>query len=141
MRKGLQESSRNLTMKTALRLGLLALGLGALPASVHAYGCPLFPCAGRCCTIQLGPWYLYYPYEAHFQTSAPLGPFPNWQAGVPMSAPMSYAPPAEYAPPAGYAPPAQAPWTPPAPQPLQPSGYVRPAGFNYAQPPSYWYGR
>jgi hypothetical protein len=128
--KVLPESSRNLTMKIALRLGILVLALAALPATVHAYGCPLFPCA-RPCTVQLGPWYLYYPYEAHFQTSAPLGPYPNWQPG------MAVAPA-----PAAYSPPVQAPWTPPAPQPLvQPSSYIQPAGFNYSQPPSYWYGR
>jgi hypothetical protein len=132
-------------MKSAIKAGLLLLAALALPASVYAYGCPLFPGAGgRPCTVQLGPWYLYYPYEAHFQLPAPVGypmspgvgSFPNWQAGaaVPVGAPSAA--------PVGapsYVPPTDAPWQPPAPQPLvQPSSYIQPAG--YQQPPSYWYG-
>jgi hypothetical protein len=35
--------------------------------------CP--PCGGKCCgPAQAMPWYLYWPYEAHFQTPA----FPEW---------------------------------------------------------------
>ena len=50
---------------------------------------------------QAGPWYLYWPYEAHFQTPAPL-PFPyysptqvlppNFQGGAPMTQPVGYNP-------------------------------------------------
>ena len=114
-------------MKTAFRAALLALAALALPAMVQAYGCPLFPCVGLPHAHRLGPWYLYYPYEAHFQAPAPVGPFPNWQAG----AAVPVAPPA-------FAPPAQAPWQPPVPQPMvQPTGFVQPVGW---QVPSYWYG-
>lgn len=117
-------------MKRILQAGLFVLAALALPASAYAYGCPLFPNFGssRPCTIQLGPWYLYYPYEAHFQMPAPVGPFPNWQAGaaMPGGAPS-------------YASPAETPWQPPMPQPMvQPTSFVQPAG--YQQPPSYWYG-
>ena len=112
-------------MKSALRATLLLLAVLALPASVSAYGCPLFPCAGQHCAIQLGPWYLYYPYNAYFQTPAPIG-YPNFQGGAMPAAPVSYVPPAPA-------------WTPPAPQPLvQPTGYVQPV--SYPQPPNYWYG-
>jgi hypothetical protein len=117
-------------MKTALSTCLLLLMTLALPATVNAYGCPLFPCVSFPHPARLGPWYLYFPYEAHFQAPAPVGPFPNWQVGVQVPAG-----------PATYAPPARAPWQPPAPQPLvQPSGYIQPAGYSYPQAPSYWYG-
>jgi len=110
-------------MKTLIRLGLFLLAPLALPASASAYGCPLFPCVGNG-HCHLGPWYLYFPYEAHFQMPAPVAPFPNWQAG--------WAP--------AYVPPAPAPtWQAPSPQPvLQPSSYVQPVSFP--KPPSYWYG-
>jgi hypothetical protein len=52
------------------------------------------------------PWYLYYPYEAHFQTPAPTG-YPYWPMpqtpppgtfgyGGPPVSPASYAPQAPY---------------------------------------------
>jgi hypothetical protein len=50
---------------------------------------------------QAGPWYLYWPYEAHFQTPAPL-PYPyyaptqvlppNFQGGMPATQPVGYHP-------------------------------------------------
>jgi hypothetical protein len=52
---------------------------------------------------QAGPWYLYWPYQAHFQTPAPM-PFPyysptltlppNFQGGVQPYQPVGYAQPA-----------------------------------------------
>jgi len=105
-------------MKTAFRVGLLILAALTLPATAHAYGCPLFPCIGcpRPCVPRLAPWYCYFPYEAHFQAPAPVGPFPNWQPGAMVPAGgASYAPPVH-----------------------QPAGYVQPVG--YSSPPSYWYG-
>lgn len=117
-------------MRNAIKAGLFLLAVLVLPASVSAYGCPLFPNVGASGSnfVRLGPWYLYYPYEAHFQLPAPVGPFPNWQTGVevPVGA-------------AGFAAPVGMPGQPPVPQPMmQQSGFVQPAG--YQQPPSYWYG-
>lgn len=38
---------------------------------------------------QVGPWYLYFPYEAYFQTPAPVGGYwPAWNP-LPPSAPVS----------------------------------------------------
>jgi hypothetical protein len=77
--------------------------------------------------VQLSPWYLYFPYEAHFQAPSPVCSFPNWQApaaGLPAGVDM--------------APPTTGPMLPPVTQPL---GYVQPASYAYPQQvPSYWYG-
>jgi hypothetical protein len=86
---------------------------------------------------QLGPWYLYWPMEAHFVVPAPTG-YPYWPGpqtlppnavlGPPPPAPA----PAPLPPPPGAVPPGPA-LTPPAPAaPLTPASYVV---------PSYWYGR
>jgi hypothetical protein len=61
--------------------------------------------------IQLAPWYLYWPMEAHFQVAAPTG-YPYWPAAM--------TPPSTW----GYTP------QPPA------HGY-QPVGYGGA--PSYWY--
>jgi hypothetical protein len=131
-------------MKATLWVGVVTLVLLALPGHTRAAcwpcggGCA--PCGGGCAPcisfgphVQLGPWYHYYPYDAHFQMPAPVGPFPNWQSPV---AGMSEGP-ALSAPPAA----APVPWQPPTPQPaVQPTGYVQPAAY-YQQVPSYWYGQ
>jgi hypothetical protein len=89
---------------------------------------------------QLGPWYLYWPYNAHFVMPPPLGPSmpgPVFQTLPPsmMGQPPMGAPPS---------------WTPPAPTPIPPTpnGNVqnntglRPVGYYYyGQAPAYWYGR
>ena len=109
-------------MKTSLRVGLFTLSLLGLPGQAHGHGGP----------VQLAPWYLYYPYEAHFQAPAPVGPFPNWQAPV---AAVSVGPalPAH----------AAGAWQGPAAQPpVHPTGYLQPVGYAYPQQvPSYWYER
>ena len=95
---------------------------------------------------QLGPWYLYWPMEAHFQAPPPLGPstpFPSYQTltnpygGTPVQPQLQ-------------------PWTPPSPTPVPPGGQpgsqppggltqrtvFQPVGyFTTGQAPSYWYGR
>jgi hypothetical protein len=84
------EPKRKDTMKKLTLAALLALSLWALPSPAGAHGfCFLSRfggriwgggCAGGGCGggySRLSPWYLYYPYEAYFQTSAPLG-YPYW---------------------------------------------------------------
>jgi hypothetical protein len=131
-------------MKTTFWVGVLTLSLLVLPERAHAQCCfkcclPQVNCnAGFkwhfnvCCGspyAQLGPWYLYYPYEAHFQTPAPVGPFPNWP-GAPVAA-MSVGPG-----------PALPPVAAPAAQPpVRPLSYVQPVGYVPQQVPSYWYER
>jgi hypothetical protein len=65
---------------------------------------------------QLGPWYLYWPLEAHFQPPAPAV-FPGWPPS-PMSLPQGFRPP---------------------PVSLQPAAYHS-AGYA-PHAPAYWYGR
>ncbi len=74
---------------------------------------PYYPGGGA--VSQLGPWYQYWPMEAHFQTPAPTG-YPYWPA--PLTLPPN----------AGVGGPAPANFMPAS---LQPSGYGAP-------PPSYW---
>lgn len=117
-------------MKKTLLLLVLALGLFGVPSRaqawfhVHPYRVdagfkiwfniqPLGP------QVQLAPWYTYFPYEAHFQTPAPMGYYPQWPN----------------APAAGMYQPPQPQFAPHAPSP------VRPASYYYSPAPSYWYGR
>lgn len=65
-------------MKRVLVAAAAALVCLALSnSSAHAWGC-------RTC---LGPWYQYWPYEAHFVTPAPTG-FPYWPS--PMTLPPGF---------------------------------------------------
>jgi len=75
------------------------------------YGNGFAPCGGASGggLQQLGPWYLYWPLEAHFQTPAPTG-YPYWPSA------MSLPPGSPGGPPPG----------------LQPVGYQQ-------QGPYYWY--
>jgi hypothetical protein len=119
-------------MKRIYLAALLALPLLALPARAdtcaniggclvpfridwgchfHAYG----PADGLGQFGQLGPWYLYWPMEAHFQTPAPTG-YPFWPA--PMTLPPN----------AGMG--------GPAPANFMPASFQAP-GYG-ASPPSYW---
>jgi hypothetical protein len=159
-------------MKKLLWLGFVTASLLLVPASAGAWcicgpdippihvdaGCKWHFhvwCGG--CPSQLEPWYLYYPYEAHFQSAAPVG-FPNWPSPVVAGAPVpSAAPtgPAAPTPPGSPAPPAapMAPvppmgpampsaWRQPmAPAGIQPAGFVQPMGYAGPQVPSYWYER
>jgi hypothetical protein len=161
-------------MKRLFGVALLALPL--LAASARAEGWPFNVQAGGSFYIkggpgpaypQAGPWYLYWPLEAHFVAPAPTG-YPYWPSsqglppttfGGPACLPPAAPPPVAAAPavvpaPATSTPPATSPTlppaTPPATQPaprpqlglppyLQPTSYY-PVGYT-GQPPSYWYDR
>jgi hypothetical protein len=82
-------------MKKCLWAGLLGLAFFVVPHRAHADGC------GGCCgpwqintginfcfrvspagpAAQAGPWYLYWPLEAHFGPPAPTG-YPYWPASM-----------------------------------------------------------
>jgi hypothetical protein len=90
---------------------------------------------------QAGPWYLYWPLEAHFQTPA-MPQYPYWPSQ--MSLPPSGVG-APYAPSPTPVLPTPQPVAPPGP-PLKPamfhaSGYQQVGYYNYSQVPAYWYGR
>lgn len=159
--------------------GITLLMLPVLAASAQASGWPFnvqaggsfYIKGGPCRTPQAGPWYLYWPLEAHFVAPAPTG-YPYWPGpqvlpGMAFGGP-AYPPPAAPVPPAVVpvpAPAAPAPAPVPAPTPaappagpalslppyLQPTSYApvahtAPAAGSYAVPstgaaPSYWYDR
>jgi hypothetical protein len=105
------------------------------------FNCSLFAGGGR---TQLGPWYQYWPYEAHFQLPPPLG------ASMPGPSFMTLPPQFGHAPQAGQPSPYSQPqWTPPAPTPVPPATkgptqrtVFQPVGYYYTSAaPSYWYGR
>jgi hypothetical protein len=109
-------------MKRMFGVALLALPL--VVGSVHASGWPFniqaggswYMRGGNGLMPQAGPWYLYWPLEAHFVAPAPTG-YPYWPSpqglpptvfggptcppGVPVAPPPPYAaaPPAAVAPP------------------------------------------
>ena len=148
--------------------GAALLALPFLTASVHATWCPFSLQAGGSFYIkggpsqaapQAGPWYLYWPLEAHFVAPAPTG-YPYWPSpmglpatafggpscppGVPVAPPpvatapaVSPAPAAPTTPATPAAPaPAPAPATQPAPSAAPqaaPQGILPP----YLQPTSY----
>jgi hypothetical protein len=135
-------------MKKVFLAALLALPFVAVPARAQCCIClPCFPfrveagasvnlrvCHG-CPTsgCQLGPWYQYFPYEAHFQSAAPMG-FPYWPSPQTLPPPPSVAYPQQPNLPASALPVA----------PVQPTSYqspfFQPVGYS-PQAPSYWYGR
>jgi hypothetical protein len=155
--------------------GVTLLVLPLLAGSLQAAGCPFniqADCSfhikgsrGPCCP-QAGPWYLYWPLEAHFVAPAPTG-YPYWPSpqglppiafggptcppGVPVPPPsVAAAPPGVPAPAAQPAPqpvpqPAPQPAPQSAPQPLpQPVPQATPStspGVQlppYLQPTSYY---
>lgn len=156
--------------------GAALLALPFLTASVHATGNPFSLQMGGSFYIkggpskaspQAGPWYLYWPLEAHFVAPAPTG-YPYWPSpmglpatafggpscppGVPVAPPPVAPAPAVSPTPAAPTAPAPAPATRPAPTAapqavpqgilppyLQPTSYY-PTGYP-GQVPSYWYDR
>ena len=156
-------------MKRIFGMALLALPL--LAASARAEGWPFNVQAGGsfylkggpgAASPQAGPWYLYWPLEAHFVAPAPTG-YPYWPSpqglpgmsfggpscpppalGVPppvVAVPPIATVPAPTTPTRPARPPATTPTTPQVPLPpyLQPTSYY-PAAYT-TQPPSYWYDR
>lgn len=129
-----------------------------------------FSLGGKSDKLPVGPWYLYWPLEAHFKSSVPG--FPPMQPS-PMVLPPQFAPPMPAAmvpfgmiPPRMpyYPPPAAAPYVAPmpyapanpspvAPPGLRPPGALppspssdgaagpRPVSYWIPQAPSYWYSR
>jgi hypothetical protein len=123
-------------MKKLIVAGLLALPLLALPSQARATGCP-----GACWHVnsgvnfnfsvssggpQAGPWYQYWPLEAHFVPPAPTC-YPFWPSAMTLPPGPGAAPPA----------PPQMPTVPATP--LRPTAF-QPVGYTY-EVPSYWYGR
>jgi hypothetical protein len=152
-------------MKKLFGIALLALPL--VVGSVHAEGWPFNVQAGGSFYIkggpgpacpQAGPWYLYWPLEAHFVAPAPTG-YPYWPSpmGLPPTAfggpaclpPQAVAPPAAAVVPPIVTAPAPTTATPaptvPTSQPAAPAAprmplppYLQPTSY-IGQAPSYWY--
>jgi hypothetical protein len=139
--------TKGVIMKKVFVAALLTLPLLAIPA--RADGCVSFNvpcynigfgfnvhCHGMCqtCGTQLGPWYNYFPYEAHFQSAAPIG-YPYWPAQQTLPPAMAgmQAYPQQYQP------------VPPSGAQVQAPAYQAPVyqqvGYYYQSAPSYWYGR
>lgn len=153
-------------MKKLFGVALLALPL--LTGSLHAEGWPFnvqanfnfcFKSSRGPCSPQAGPWYLYWPLEAHFVAPAPTG-YPYWPApmglpnisfggptcppGVPVP-PVAAAPPVAAIPPVTTLPPPVTTTPVPVPQttPQAPPQAAPPAGRQvqlppYLQPTSYY---
>ena len=75
-------------MKKLIVIAAAALGIGMFASDASASGCSSPFCQGQSGGLkqfffkspmpafQAAPWYLYWPYTAHFQTPAPLtGPY------------------------------------------------------------------
>jgi hypothetical protein len=148
-------------MKRVFWTALLALPLLATPAWANGFGfkwclggslygnltplCGGGPCCGPGGGGSLGPWYNYWPLDAHFQGPAlpqyPSWPAPQGLAGPPYGAPYpAPAGPALGPPQQGHAVYGQQPYdynyaAVPYQTPFQPVGY------QYQQAPPYWYGR
>jgi hypothetical protein len=147
-------------MKKLLWACALALPLFALPSEAKAFGLGIFDhqvdvgCNVYCnvkpfnlLMPQAGPWYLYWPYEAHFQSSAAgVNPF----FVQPMSLPPQFGGQSYYAPPPAAAPPAP-PYRGPTPNPVPQNPPRAPQGTLGYWPPMptapaypvgyYYYGR
>jgi hypothetical protein len=128
-------------MKTLTRACLLALPLLAAPSLAYAlpsmtfdagFGCHFNSCNGKGCAggCVAGPWYTYFPYNAYFQTPAPVYGWPYFppQAAMPVPKPQSNQEPAM-----PQQPQSQSRYFPPE-RAVQPVGYFTPA-------PTYWYGK
>src|SRR3954447_974251 len=139
-------------MRKRFGVALLAVPLLALPAWAHNPFAGCAPCMpfkintgfdfhfkycgpNNAYGAQLGPWYNYWPLEAHFQVPA-MPCYPYWPA--PMTLPGAaaaagfnpyggYHPPATAAAPAVPAAPAAVPTLPP---PLKPTAALEPVGYR-----------
>jgi hypothetical protein len=135
-------------MNNLLKVSLLVVPFLAAPATAHAWGGCDGPCGSGChlgpLTVdfgfhwnyrigcggcgQAGPWYLYWPYLAHFSAPAPVGGcYPNGP-GPAMPGGMVAFPAAGI----GNAPAPAVPSTPPTG--IQPTSHSAPV-------PAYWYNQ
>jgi hypothetical protein len=114
--------------------------------------------SGTACGGVLGPWYDYWPLEAHFQVPAPCA-YPYWPPGqaLPNGQTAAIPPPlgGPAPPPAAVVPAPALNVPPPGPVGLPPGVAPKPEAFKpvnfhapavqpvrYSAPvPSYWYGR
>jgi hypothetical protein len=78
--------------------------------------------------VQLGPWYLYFPYEAHFAMPAPVMPYPNYHGPMTLPPPPMPRPPQQAIPHQGA-----------TSHPVQRTN-LQPVSYQWGQAPSYWYG-
>ena len=124
-------------MKTSLWAAALVVAGLVLPGRAHADG--LLPgridlglhfhlsARGPYSGTQLGPWYLYWPLEAHFQPPAPMA-YPYWPLAGAQALPPGF----------------RAPILPPG-APIPKSAAAKPASFQpvgyWGPAPGYWYGR
>jgi hypothetical protein len=137
-------------MNKAAVVALLALPFLAVSARANDPFAPCFPYriqfslrispVNPCCPAQLGPWYQYWPMEAHFQNPAPMG-YPYWPSALQLPTPPA---PAAFAAPAVPAAPVAAPAAQPARAPVgyygAPANGWQPVSYSYGAP-AYWYGR
>ncbi|HEY2911312.1 MAG TPA: hypothetical protein VGI99_13765 [Gemmataceae bacterium] len=131
---------KKLLFAAAATLAIAAFDAGTASAQVHGYNTPfanspryptfgsfLFRNTGKPAlpTYQAAPWYTYWPYDAHFQTPAPINaPWigPPVGGNFPVN-PYFPAPAVQYAPVPGGPPPVGIP-TPPPPAGI-PTPYTR----------------
>lgn len=67
-------------------VGGLGLLLAVSPASAQPCSVQAgftFNMQSNGCQATLGPWYSYFPYDAYFQTPAPVCGYPNWPTPFP----------------------------------------------------------
>jgi hypothetical protein len=126
-------------MKKLLWAAALALPLLALPAEAKAWyigntevdaGAKIWFNVYQYGKPVAGPWYMYWPYEAHFMVPAP-GVNPYFPP--PMTLPPSFLgqPPAPPPPAPGYRAPLPTPYGGPPPQSRSPQDPIRPQGYWY----------
>jgi hypothetical protein len=124
-------------MKRLLWGGALALPLLFLPSEAKAFcigGYEIDSGARVWCNVKrinltmptAGPWYLYWPYQAHFQVPAP-GVNPYFPPA--MTLPPGFGQPPMAPPPQGYRP----------PMPTPAGGGAPPAPMGYQAPPQQGY--
>ena len=107
-------------MKKLIALLAVGVGIGAVAPAASAAGCSGPNCGGNppsggplewlfakkpVPAFQAAPWYLYWPYQGHFMTPAPLGgAYYGAPAGGGVANPYFPANPAYYPVAPGYAP-------------------------------------
>ena len=113
-------------MKKILAALIVSVALPAAACQAGDHCSSFLSCGSSCGHRCLGPWYSYWPLEAHFQTPAPTG-YPYWPSPMGMGGMQPQLP--AYGHHHGGAPQAM----PMLPGMHQQMGY-------FQQAPSYWYG-